>query len=899
MDATVAPLPPLTAVPFMDDVISPATSFDDFLSKLELFLGRLLELGLRLRLDKCSFCQPSVAFLGHVITAAGLAVDPRKTEAIDRLARPTTVPDVRRIMGMFGYYRPFVPHFAELAAPLHALTKKHSRYVWSPDCERSFLTLKRLLVSPPVLAFPDPHRPYILATDASKSAVGAVLSQPYPEGDRPVAFFSRQLKDAETRYFVSELEGLAVVSAIKHFRTYLFGNHFTLVTDHRALLFLQSPRTELSDRLQRWGMALLPFKFTVVFRKGSAHTNADALSRLPVVASLAVPDLVDPLLSAQISDPLLGPTRELLLFKTPPDPSIAQQVHALAHHLHLDDQRLRLVFRAAPADEPRLVVPSSLREPLLRAAHDLPSAGHLATDRTLARLSAYYWPSMRSDVTNWCRSCATCAHRYSPRTAPAGLLQPLEPTYPGQFVVVDFLGPLPTATSGNKHILIFSDHYSKWVETVAVTNADAVTVAHALVERIVCRLGPPSVLLSDQGTHFKAQLVHQICALLHIDQRHSTAYHPQTQGLVERFNSTLVDMLSKFCSADQKDWDLALPLVTWSYNSSVHPSTGFSPFEVLYGIAPRSPFDLVLDPPMLSASANKSVADYVTNLRERLVAARALVLDNLDKTRETYRRTYNAAHRDVKFEVGDRVLLYTPFPRKGLSPKLQSLWTGPWTVIDRVNPINYVIELNGRRQLVPLTRLKPTVTRLDHPSIPPQPSSTASTPATAPAASPADPRATASPPRQFVVLPAGALPLPVPIGPPNVFPHPVNEPDNIPDAHEPDQPEPEPEPEPAPAPVPQPAPLVPEQPDNGPHQHPQDAPIPPDDDGFFLIDTLLDRRPTENRRGHRYLVRWAGYGDEHNLWRPRYILPSDFTNAYDAAHPDGAPRPRPPGQPGK
>jgi len=860
MDVVLAPLPPLTALPFMDDVISPASDFDDFMTKLDVLLSALSSHGLRLRLDKCKFCQSSVKFLGHTVSSRGLGVDPEKTDAVARLARPSSVPEVRQFIGLAGYYRQFVRNFAEIAQPLTALTRKSARFVWSDDCESAFVELKRRLAAPPVLVFPDYARPFTLATDASKTAVGAILSQPYPDGERPVSFFSRQLRPAETRYFISELEALAVVQAIRHFRPYLHGRKFTVLTDHRALEFLLNPSTELSDRLQRWALKLQSYSFTVVYRKGSEMGHVDALSRLGRVNALATTALPDTLLAAQIADPVLGPTRELLLFGTQPPDTVSSQVLQLASHpgIALDSDRLRLVFRKDPNEPARFCVPSSLRAALLTAAHDAPTSGHLGSARTLERLAAFYWSSMRSDVANWCRSCTTCSARSSPRTAPPGLLMPLAPTYPGEVVVMDFLGPLPLSSRGNKFILVFADHFSKWVETVAVPSADAVTVADALVERIVCRLGPPATLLSDKGTHFTAQLIKTICSRLGSDQRHSTAYHPQTQGIVERFNATLLDLLAKHCSSDQTDWDAALPLLAWAYNSSVHPATGLSPFEVIHGTVPRSVFDLALEVPMQPGTASASVVEYVERLRERLISTRSLVLNMLDQARDRYRRAYDSRHRDIVFSVGDEVMLHTPVPRKGISPKLQNLWTGPWTVIEVVNRLNYVIELNKKRQLVSITRLKAVIPRKDHGTdfVPPSP---APSPATDPAAPGfvllphADDAADNAPPP---IAPAPLLPLP----PPNPPDPPV---DNNDLENDQDQ-----------------LPFVP-------------PGMPPPPPGEYYIEQLIDRKRSTNNRGFVYKVRWTGYDDTHDEWIAASNLPKHFVTEYDQAHPRQAANPPP------
>jgi hypothetical protein len=278
---------------------------------------------------------------------------------------------------------------------------------------------------------------------------------------------------------------------------------------------------------------------------------------------------------------------------------------------------------------------------------------------------------------------------------------------------MDYLGPLPVSTRGDRYILVFADHFSKWVEAIAVPAADAATTADALYRNIFCRFGTPTTLLSDRGTHFTADLVASLCRFLGIDRRTSTAYHPQTQGLVERFNGTLLNMLAKFTSSDQHDWDLHLPAVTWAYNTSEHASTGFSPYEILFGTAPVSLLDAALQPPRHAAA---SFAEHTQRLQQRLVQVHDLVQQHLASARNQHAAAYDRRHRDAGFEPGDLVYLHTPQPRAGASRKLQSLWTGPWTIVDRRGPLNYSIRLEGsdRTQLVPITRLKPAPTRAPH-----------------------------------------------------------------------------------------------------------------------------------------------------------------------------------------
>jgi transposase InsO family protein len=544
---------------------------------------------------------------------------------------------------------------------------------------------------------------------------------------------------------------------------------------------------------------------------------------------------VDVVVAAQDADPDLGPLRAFLLTgQSPADATAAATVQSMALTTQLDD--LSRVCLRIPADGSlRLFVPLSLRTDLLTRAHDDPTSGHLAISRTYSRLvPAYYWPGMHADVARWCASCTTCLRRKTPRTAPPGLLQPITSTHPWELVVMDFLGPLPETSSGNKYVLVIADHFSKWVELFPLPTASATATANSLVD-IICRFGAPETLLSDQGTHFTATLVSETCSLLGIHRRTGAAYHPQTQGLVERFNATLLDMVSSFTSSHQRDWDTHLRAIAFAYNTSEHATTGLSPYEVLFGTAATAPFDAALRPPRTDVSPD--VVQYVNRLQQQLADVRALVDNRVAQQQDRQRIQYDRHHRDVAYAPGDVVYLYTPRPRKGISPKLQMLWTGPWRIVERVNRINYVIEgplPTTERRLVPVTRLKPSTERS---SLAPPQSQLAPQPQLAPPqpqlASPPHPQLTPSPSQ---------------LAPPS---------------HLATQPPPQSLPPGLSAPPQPPTP-------------PAASSLP---DGYFLVDRLLDRRRAG--RGYRYLVRWDGYDSTHDSWEPRASLPRHLVDGYD------------------
>ena len=266
---------------YLDDLVVFSSTWEDHLRQVREILQRLRQAGLTAKPGKCQFGMETCTYLGHIVGNGVVKPETSKIGAVESFAVPQTKRQVRAFLGLTGYYRKFIPNYAETAAPLTDLTKKNApnSVNWTQSCQTAFEQLKRLLCSTPILSSPDFTRRFILQTDASDIAIGAVLSQRDEEGnDHPVAYFSRKLLPREVRYSTVEKECLAIKLAAQSFRVYLLGREFTIQTDHRSLEWLDRLK-ENNSRLTRWSLALQPFNFTVEYRAGLKNGNADALSR--------------------------------------------------------------------------------------------------------------------------------------------------------------------------------------------------------------------------------------------------------------------------------------------------------------------------------------------------------------------------------------------------------------------------------------------------------------------------------------------------------------------------------------------------------------------------------------------------------------------------------------------
>jgi hypothetical protein len=250
---------------------------------LEQIFTKLYKAGLKLGKEKCFFAKEQIEFLGHIVTKGGIKPDPKKVELIKQWPVPQTKKDVRSFIGLASYYRKYIETFAEIAIPLHKIMNEKSEYKWGEQQQQAFEKLKETLLKEAVLQHPDFNKQFIVSTDASGGGLGAVLSQIDENGnERPIAFASKSLIGAQHNYCATDLELLAVKWAVtQKFRQYLLGRKFTVITDHEALKFLLNKEGEnLSKRMQRWILSLTGYDFTIDYKPGKKHQNADALSRM-------------------------------------------------------------------------------------------------------------------------------------------------------------------------------------------------------------------------------------------------------------------------------------------------------------------------------------------------------------------------------------------------------------------------------------------------------------------------------------------------------------------------------------------------------------------------------------------------------------------------------------------
>ncbi|UYV67118.1 hypothetical protein LAZ67_4003958, partial [Cordylochernes scorpioides] len=692
---------------YLDDVIIYSPDFPTHLKRLEAVFRCFRESNLRLNDKKCRFVFEELEILGYITSKHGIKPAEHNIKAIRNFPRPTKVKEVQSFLGMCSYYRKFIKDFSKIADPLTNLIKKSVSFTWTERQEEAFQTLKTALLSPPILGHFNPNAPTYIHTDASNIGIGATLVQDIGGEEKVISYLSRTLSKAEQNYSTTEKECLAVVWSMSKLPPYLYGRHFKIVTDHHALCWLKNLK-DPTGRLARWALKIQEYDFDIIHKSGKKHLDADGLSRGPLPETDWDEDF-ERLFLNQITD-------EEDKFIESVKKNLNGSRRSIAQNFKEEDGCL---FKKNPNSEGRawlLVVPEKKKREIMKEYHNHMSNGHLGVARTMYRIkSKYFWPSMLKDVSEFVKTCHLCQSRKGSNQLPSGLLQPIPPAnFPFERIGIDFVAPLPSTKNRKKWIIVLTDYYTRYAETRAVSEATVKEVSKFLVEDIFLRHGAPQYLISDRGSQFTSNLMKKVMKTCKIKHCFTTSYHPQTNGLTERLNRTLINMLSMYVNTDQKNWDEILPFITHAYNTTIQETTGYSPFFLMFGREPTS----LLDDRNISVDIDKDDYDeYIKHHLDKINRTRKLVINNTIKTQEKMKKNYDKKHMERSYEPGELVAVWTPIRKIGKCEKVLRKYFGPYRILKKLPNVNYLIEPKDNPGQDPLivhvSRIKPYFERID------------------------------------------------------------------------------------------------------------------------------------------------------------------------------------------
>lgn len=702
------------ATAYIDDVLIYGRSVDECLARLEHVLQLLDNANLTLNLNKCEFLLDSIDYLGYEISAAGIRPGSRKIQSVLDFPRPTNHHTVRQFLGLVGYFRKFIKNFAILAHPLNKLLKKDVTWIWTNEQEQSFETLKNKLTDRPILAIYDPAAETELHTDASKVGIGGILLQ-RPRSDVPyraVGFYSRQTSPEERNFHSYELETLAVVCSLRKFRVYLLGQSFKVVTDCNALRSTFSKR-DLIPRIARWWLLMQEFNCTVEYRPGVKMSHVDALSRNPLAddelfnATDQYPSIMrisneDWLHTLQLGDSELRRICDILSSDIDSD-----GLQYIKDNYVLKDNKL---YRCVDGDKTKIrwVVPKGARWQLCRMNHD--DIGHFGVEKTIDRIKKSYWfPKMARFIKKYVNSCIECAYAKKSSTTREGHLHTIcKVDVPFHTLHVDHLGPFVKSKTGNTHLLVIVDGFTKFIFIRPVRNTKSQNTIRVLQD-IFYIFRSPDRLISDRGTSFTSHAFKRFCLDKGINHILNAVACPRSNGQVERYNRTILSSLSaQNLNCDERDWDLSVGKVQWGLNNTCQKTTGKTPAEVMFGTC-------------MNVELNPKLNEIRLETRDNcdLTSIREVVKDKIDVEQEKQKENYNRNRRPARvYNEGELVkITKTVFNNDGKSKKLLPSYIGPYRVIRVLGNDRYRVAAvpgltgtkNKRRTTVAADRMLPWV----------------------------------------------------------------------------------------------------------------------------------------------------------------------------------------------
>lgn len=678
---------------FADDLVIFSETADQHIKDIQEVFNRLRSANLTVNPDKISLAKNGVKFLGFIIKNGKFFIDPERTKAIREYKPPKTLKQLQRFLGMVSFFNRFLENFAAICAPLNKLKRKGVKFAWGQREQNSFDQLKKLMISPPTLHLPDYSKLFILNCDASESALGAVLGQMVNDVWVPIAYASRTLNRTEASYSIYKKEALGCVWGCERFKDILSDHPFILRTDNEALSSVLKPSSK-NSLFARWKLRLSQFDFKIEHVRSSQNLCADSLSRMfsehiatthteqrnqgvtqneheKCLILQHFPDVFNDLEQNQLQDVKLGPIINKLQNKVPvPNFFIRQKI---------------LKYKKNKNCPFKIVLPSNMRNVIMKYHHDSAVAAHLGIKKTTARIARNFtWEGMFADIKNYVRSCPDCQLSKQAQNQQFGLMfsRPAEHVF--QRVYMDLFGPLVRSKQGFSYILTVVDAYSKFVFLRPLRKATSDSIIRDLKENIFSQHGFPKIIVTDHGSQFTSSQFKSFLFGLGVKHITTSVANPKA-NCSERNNKNLKTALKIYSSQQQTKWDVNLAYLTLAFNSAPHESHKRTPSSVFLGRELNHPLTLLWNLDSEGEITNETAEDKVRAITRELRA-----------THQKTKAQYDKNRKPSPYQVNDLVL-YRKFVHsnkaKQISHKLTQIWQGPFVVTEVMNPVNVKIQL--------------------------------------------------------------------------------------------------------------------------------------------------------------------------------------------------------------
>lgn len=716
---------------YIDDFIVCSNSFEETIAKLNKLLQVFKKHNLTLNLAKCNFHTTEVNYLGFKITNHRISPISANILKIKSFPAPKSKRHIKKFLGLCGFYRNLIPSYAEIADPLVRLTSPSRTFKWEEAEENAFQQLQEIFFKDPFLRKPDFNKTFYLNTDASAFAISAVLLQKFEDNLLPVAYFSKALRKAETRYPAIQQELMAIIKGISAFRYILYGRQFVILSDSKPLDKYKKTSSP-AGIITRWLMELAEYQYIFQHIPGKQNVLADFLSRTPVTNNSSNLNDEPNLINAEEILPIIEDNNsqhqfcnaikekqtldieiEEILEQQSKDKFIQEVIKDLKekgkntikfkNYMICSSTNLLLFIRKPNKTNNqvtyKIVIPQALKEKCLKINHFT----HLGIDKTFQNLERkYFWRGMYSDVINYVKSCTKCLTIKPQRVPVAPFQKTLIPSRPGQLLSLDFVGPF----SNGQHILTVIDHFSKHFKLYPLKKITAMNAVHAIFDYIVT-FGRPEMILSDNGSQFKANIFQEFNKMLGINLKHTTTSHPEANSVSERINFSIKATVKSLMS-EGYNFENAVKIHESIYNSSFHTTIKCTPNKVHFG----------RNLPNITDSFNPDIyqqrldvhEDYYT-LMENLKKLYDKVHGNLITSQQIQNDKQHQKAKLRKFQVGDLVLVDD-------SNRFKRASKGPFKVIEQCSEVIYKIQIENdpqaRIQKIHINRLMPIIKRREH-----------------------------------------------------------------------------------------------------------------------------------------------------------------------------------------
>ena len=673
---------------YLDDILLSSPDEQTHEKHLKILFNRLNEYGLKINTLKCNFFQTKLKFLGHMVSPDGIYPLKDQVEAIKGYSKPSTLKELRRYLGMINFYHQFIPNAAKLLAPLTSLlscarnTRGNTKLCWTDEANKAFIESKETLAKETILYHFDPTIETAIAVDASDIAIGGVLQQKVGDHWRPVSFFSKKLNKNQRAYSTFSKELYGIFCAIKQFRHYVEGSPFYIITDHKPILNAFHKRTARDiSREERYLEYIAIYTTDIRHIQGTNNLVADALSR-HLESNFSKENIDDE--DGEYNIAAIFGSSHIDIAKLQSED--VELTSILSGELKITPELVNQdgLYYVKINNNLKMFVPSVLRNNMINEYHMLAHQGINATKKYFK--SKYFWPNMNKDITVFVKTCINCQKSKITRHNKKQVVEIPQASEKFAEINIDLVGPLPV-NRGCKYILTIIDRYSRWVEAIPIPDIKTETVVECLLLHWVARYGVPRTITSDRGAQFTSHMwetLHRILGSKHI---HTCAYHPQSNGLIERFHRRLKDSLRAQSDAYPLDWYSKLPFILLSIRTSIREDVELSSSQTVFGSELNLPSDL-LSPDKYNSYMD--VSTYTNKLRKAMKVMTPVKSRIQNPKIQLDPALQTCTHVFIRNET-----------KKGLEPN----YRGPFLVLEK-HPDYFTVQLTNRVDRISIDRIK-------------------------------------------------------------------------------------------------------------------------------------------------------------------------------------------------